>query len=84
VPIGDEHVVAVVGTEGRFLAEVFREAGMRGARDGNGGGHDVDECTKKSKSWEDTNWQLLKRRMICALPATLAAQAHKDTSARNG
>src|SRR5208283_4360769 len=61
VPIGDEHVVAVVRAKGRFLAEFFREAGVRGARDGDGGGHDGDECTRESRRREDTNWQGLEK-----------------------
>ena len=46
VPIGDEHVVAVIGAKGRCLAKFFREAGVRGAGDGDGGGHDGPGCER--------------------------------------
>src|ERR1700676_4016376 len=33
--VGDEHVVAVVGAEGRVFAEIFGEAGLRGTGEGD-------------------------------------------------
>src|SRR5579859_766478 len=48
--VGDEHVVAVVGTEGRVFAESFGEAGLRDAGEGDGCEH-VD-LRSKSRRFE--------------------------------
>src|ERR1700690_1905151 len=57
VPIGEEHVVAVVGAEGRILSQLFGEARVGGASDGYGCGHGANKSTGKVRRGKGTNWR---------------------------
>ena len=49
--VGDEHVIGVIGAEGGVFAEVFGEAGVSGAGDGDGCWHWPSCCAPRVAAW---------------------------------